>query len=132
MLRPILGTLAGVVVGVFVVGLVESVGHMIFPPPEGVNLKNPEELTAIMNTIPLGAKISVLIAWGIGVFVGGVAALFIAKSETWPVWAVGAVLLLGGFYTMTTIPHPIWMILGAVLVTLAGAYGALKVTSKRL
>ena len=51
MLRPILGTLAGVVVGVIVVGLVESFGHMIFPPPEVVNLKNPEELTVIMDTI---------------------------------------------------------------------------------
>ena len=131
MMRSILGTLAGVVAGVIVVGLLEGFGHMIFPPPEGVNLMNPEDLSAIMNTISLGAKISVLIAWGAGVFVGGVAALFITKSETWPAWAVGAVLLMGGFYTMTTIPHPIWMIFGAVLVTLAGVYGALKVAAAR-
>jgi len=131
MLRPILGTLAGVFVGVIVVALIESFGHVIFPPPEGVNLKNPDELNAIMDTIPLGAKVSVLVAWGAGVFAGAVTALLIAKSETWPAWAVSAVLLAGGFYTMVTIPHPIWMIFGAVLVTFVGCYSSLKIIAAR-
>jgi len=126
MLRSILAVVAGVLVGAVVIFLTESLGHMIFPPPEGIDLKDPEQLKSIMKDIPLGAKLGVLAAWGAGVFAGGVAALLIARRWAPVAWVVAATLFTLAGVTMMAIPHPWWMIIGAVLVTCAGAVAAIK------
>ena len=131
MLRIILGVLIGVIAGGLVIALVESAGHMIFPPPEGVNLKDPEELKSIMQEIPVGAKAAVLVAWGLGVFAGGVVARVISRRAVYAAWVVAGVLFAGAAWTMVMIPHPLWMMIGAVLVTLAGGFAANKITPAR-
>ncbi len=130
MVRTIAGVLAGVLVGVLVVFVAESLGHLVFPPPEGVDLKDPQALKAIMHEIPVGAKISVLIAWGLGVFVGGASAKLIAHGSSVAVWWVAALLYAGAAITMIQIPHPSWMIVGSILVTLGGAFGALRLVGR--
>ena len=130
MVRNILGIIAGVIVGGIVIGIVEMAGHMIFPPPEGVDLKNPGELQNIMSEIPLGAKIAVLVAWFIGITAGGVVARIITHKAGFASWIVAALLFGAAAYTMTKIPHPSWMIVGAVAVTLLGAFLANKLTPR--
>ena len=124
MVRLVLGAVIGVIAGVAVIAALESIGHVIFPPPEGVNIKDPEVLKSIMDQIPLGAKISVLIAWGGGVLVGGIVARVIAQGKAPAASIVGLVLLALAGVTMVQIPHPIWMVIGAFVVTFAGIYGA--------
>lgn len=124
MLRTILAIITGIIAGMVVIALVETLGHMVFPPPEGVNLKDPEALKSIMHTIPLGAKLSVLIAWGLGVFAGASLARRFSEGASFASWVVGAVLLAFAGVTMVQIPHPIWMVIGAFVVTLAGIMGA--------
>lgn len=120
MLKNILGIIAGLATGVIVIMLVEGLGHMIYPPPEGTDLKDPEALKAIMHTIPLGAKIAVLVAWGLGVFTGGYVAGRIAENKTYPTLIVTMLLFAGAAATLIMIPHPLWMVIGAILVTIAG------------
>lgn len=124
MLFDILGAGIGVITAGLVVAIVEALGHKIFPPPEGMNLKDPEQLKTIMHTIPIGAKISVLIAWGVGVLTGGCLAIYIAGGTLWPAYVVAAFMLAGGLMTMIKIPHPPWMIVGAFVVTAAAGWGA--------
>ena len=124
MARNVLGIVIGIIIGVIVIAIVESIGHIIFPPPEGVDLKDPDALKSIMKDIPIGAKLSVLTAWGLGVFAGGVAARKIAPGFPRGAWLVGVALFGGAAFTMVQIPHPLWMMIGAVLVTLAGIYAA--------
>ncbi len=131
MLRGIAAIVAGVIAGIVVIMLVESAGHLIFPPPEGVDLKDPEALQSVMNEIPLGAKLAVLIAWGLGVAAGAIVARLIANRGVFPAMAVAAVLFAGAAYTMTVIPHPAWMIVGAVAATLAGAFLAIMATPSK-
>ena len=47
-------------------------------------------------------------------------------GRAWVGWAV--TLVMGGFtaYTLVIIPHPFWMIAGAVLAALAGSFAAQK------
>lgn len=130
MLRTIFGLAAGLVAGIVVVGLVESAGHMIFPPPPGANVSDPETLRAIMGDVPLGAKIAVLVAWAAGVFAGGGLAAFIAR-RAWPAWAIGALLMAAGAWTMMLIPHPLWMWAGALAATGGAAYAAGRLFGKR-
>lgn len=124
MLRLVLGIIAGVVVGGVVVALVERAGHMVFPPPEGTNLKDPEALKAIMAQIPLGAKIAVLVAWFCGVFAGGTAARFITKGAPSSAWIVGGIFALFTAINLFMIPHPVWMIAGAIIAIAAGILAA--------
>jgi hypothetical protein len=126
MLRNIGAVAAGVVAGAIVIFIVEGAGHMIFPPPDGVNLKDPAALAGIMESIPLGAKIAVLVAWFAGILAGGSAALYIGRRWAPVAWVVAAALFGMAAVTMIQIPHPLWMMIGAVVATLAGAFGAIK------
>lgn len=126
MLRIVGGIIAGLVVAVALVAAIESIGHLIFPPPEGVDLKDPETLKTIMNEIPMGAKVAVLIAWFGGAFGGGIVAKLISKVS-WSPWVITAFMLAMGGYTLTLFPHPVWMIIGAVLLPIFAGFLATRV-----
>lgn len=65
---------------------------MVFPPPKGVDLNDPDQLGAIMSEIPLGAKIAVLVAWGLGTFGGGLVGVFLSGRKAWPATVVALVI----------------------------------------
>ena len=126
MLRSILSVFAGVVIAGLVVFVAEAVGHMIFPPPEGTDLSAPEALATIMDQIPVGAKIAVLVAWFLGVFAGCFTALKISRGVSWTGLVVAGIMLAMMAMTLIAIPHPVWMIIGAVAVTVIGWFGAAR------
>ena len=125
-MRPILATLAGILSGGVTVSIVESLGHLIWPPPPGTDLSNPEALAAIMDTIPTAALVAVLVAWIAGAFVGGWVAKKIDVGQgIRPSLVTGSVLMLFGVATMIYIPHPIWMwIFGIATPIPAALFGA--------
>lgn len=131
-MNRLLAILAGVLSGGITVALVESAGHLIWPPPEGVDITNPEALAAIMDTIPTLAIAAVLVAWIIGAFVGGFVAKKVEKSDGRVASLVtGALLMSFGIMTMIAIPHPIWMwILGVLTPIPAALFGANMAGSK--
>lgn len=118
MLRLILGILAGVVVGVIVIGLVEGVGHMIFPPPKGVDLTDPAQMRSVMSQVPVQAKIAVLIAWFLGILAGASTANLVAGRRRWAGRATSIVLFGFALWTMWTIAHPMWFVAAAIAATL--------------
>ena len=124
----ILGSLVGIVAGVMTIGFVESIGHMLFPT---ATLEDISEFPQIISAIPMPAKLWVVMSWGLGVFLGGLVALFIARGTHWPGLIVALFLFSGAVWTMFQFPHPPWMIVGAVLMTLLGTFGAQKVMSGR-
>ncbi|MGE0046482.1 MAG: hypothetical protein AB7J28_02460 [Hyphomonadaceae bacterium] len=122
MVRLILALVAGVLAGGVTVGVVETIGHMIFPPPPGLNAADPESIRSVMDQISLEAKVAVVVAWGLGVFVGGLVAALIARRGPYPAWWIGAILFGMAAWTMIMIPHPIWMWAAAIAVTLIASY----------
>lgn len=131
MIRSILGLFVGLLCGVVVVAIAEGLGHLIFPPPPGIDVTKPDQLATIMDQIPLGAKIAVIVAWALGIFAGGAVAILVARRQSWPAWGVAAVLFGFSVYTMMIIPHPIWMMVSAVGVTLAGAFAAVRLFARQ-
>ena len=129
-MRAGFGILAGLLLGIAVVALVESAGHALFPPPAGIDPRSPASLRAIMGDVPLPAKIAVLIAWGAGVLAGGTLAGWIARGRAWPAYVIGAALLAMGAWTMAMIPHPWWMWAGALLITIAAAFAAGRLAAR--
>lgn len=120
MLRITLGVVLGVAVGMIVAATTESLGHAIFPPPPGVDLTDPAALKTVMFKIPTGAKVAVLVGWFLCVLVGASAANLVAGRRRIAGRIVAGLLFAFTAWTLATIPHPVWMIVGAAAALVAG------------
>lgn len=113
MVRLILGIVAGVVLAVVLVGSFEMAGHALFPPPAGIDLKDPAQLAAVMDQIPLAAKLWVVGAWTLATAIAGLVAAVTAK-RAWAAWVIATVVAALAVITILMIPHPMWMKVAAV------------------
>jgi hypothetical protein len=121
MLRLVLGVLAGAVVAVALVAGLEMLGHLLFPPPPGLDVSDPEQLAAMMAQVPLPAKVWVVAAWTLATMGGGVTAALISRRG-WTAWVIAALVAAAAVATLFMIPHPLWMQIGAVAGPLAGGW----------
>lgn len=121
MLKSSLAVVAGIIGGSAVIWLLEMLGHVIFPTPEGLDLTNPEAIRQHMYSIPLGSFIVVLIAYAAGSFTGGWIAVAIGEKVRDAV-IVGIVLLTFGIINLVMIPHPTWFMVVDVLLYVPFAY----------
>lgn len=131
MLRLILGVIVGAIAGMAVIFAVEGVGHTIFPPPAGVNLTDPAQLSTVMARIPFQAKVAVLLAWFLGTLAGASAANLVAGRRAWAGRVVTLLILAMSIFNMTTIAHPLWMMIVALLGILAGGVLAERAFGRR-
>ena len=115
MVRRILGVVVGVVIGMAVVMHVEKVGHEIWPPPEGMDLTDPESIRALMGELPLGSLAMVLVAWTLGALLGSTATGRITGSCKLAI-IPGALILLAALAMLFMIPHPWWFWPGTLLL----------------
>lgn len=125
-MKKIVPVLAGVISAVITVFLVEGISHSIWPPPEGIDISNPEDLAILMETIPLPAIVAVLVAWILGAFVGGLIARKVDNSpDNSSSLITGGIVVIFGILTMMTIPHPAWMWVFGILTPIPAAlFGA--------
>lgn len=109
MLRNIGAGIAGIVAAGSLVGIIEKIGHTIFPTPADLDTGNVDVMRAYIDTLPLGALLTVAVAW----FIGSLAGTFIAcrignaRPLVW-VLIVGGMMFAGAAFNLTIIPHPIW------------------------
>ena len=114
--RELLAVVGGLAVAFLAIFAIEMLGHSLYPLPPDVDLTNPEALRAAAAAIPTAAYALVLMGWLIGACLGGfVAVKLIRGASTRPALIVGALILAGAIYNMVTMPHPVWMVVGAVL-----------------
>lgn len=121
MLRMILGTVAGVVVAMVVIMLLEMGGHVLFPPPAGLDPRDPADLPQIMAQMPAGAFLYILVCYVAGTAAGGVVANLIARRR-WPALVVGGLIAAGAVANGFMIPQPLWMNAAAILLPLVTAW----------
>lgn len=117
MLRKVSAVLLGVVVSVVVVMLVEMLGHRIYPPPPGLDFKDPAQLQQYTSNLPLGALLFVLLSWLAGTLLGGLTACYVAGEKPL-VFAsiIGTVMLAATIANLVIIPHPTWFSIAAISV----------------
>lgn len=129
--RSLLAVLGGLVVAMLVVGLVEGAGHVLWPPPPGLDITRPEDQARLMQAIPLEAKIAVVVAWFLGSLAGAVAAMAIARRVL-PAWIVAVAIAGLGLWTTQMFPHPDWMLASAVVLPLVAVLVAKRLMLGRL
>ena len=66
--------IAGVLVAVLSVWLVQKIGHAVYPPPVGMDPKDMEAMKAYVAELPIGALLFVIASYFIGTTAGTCAA----------------------------------------------------------
>lgn len=117
-LRYLLALLAGAIVAGFVVAGFEALGHSVYPPPQGLDPGDIEQIKAAVAAMPVGALLFVLFAWVAGAYAGGLVAARLAPGRRGILAAfVGALVLAAVVANLAMIPHPLWFAaLGIVAV----------------
>lgn len=121
MLRRVLAVIAGVIGGSAVIWLLEMVGYMMFPGPEGMDTADPESMRLLMKEVPVAAFVVILFAYATGSFAGGWIAVAIGEKMR-DAMITGVVLLGFGIVNLMLVPHPLWFTLISVLLYLPFAY----------
>ena len=111
--HPVVGGVLGVFAGALVILLIESAGHLLLGTAD----------PAVPGSITTPMMASVLVAWVAGAFTAGMVATIWTGSRTiLPGAIAGLVLLSASVATMMAIPHPVWMMVGAVVLMPAAAW----------
>ena len=121
--RKILAGVVGVLTAVALVWVIETVGHAIWPPPDVLDAGDADVMRAYIDTLPLGALLSVAAAWFIGSLGGTFTACKIGTARPL-VYAlvVGFMMFSGAATNLTIIPHPIWFSILGVVGIFAGTW----------
>ena len=120
-MKIVLGVVFGAIVAIVCVFAIEFVGHSVYPPPEGIDLANPADVERLMSTLPAGAFAFVVAGWFVGALAGAWTANRIAQRGI-AGWIVALLVICGGVYTMTIIPHPAWMWAAGIALPLIAAW----------
>jgi len=120
--RRILGTIAGILLGLTTVAIFEWAGSKLFPLPAGVTPENKVAFAQALATMPAGAFFMVLAGWFFGTLLATLVARRIAHSSAAALIAA-AVLLAGGVVTMLSFPHPLWFVVTAAAVYAVATWG---------
>lgn len=121
-MKGLIGLLAGIVAGALVMMLVGYVGTSLWPLHVPTDPNDRQALIEGLRAAPVGAQITVLLAWFLGTFAAAAAAKKISGAA-WPGWTIAGILaaLLAFIFF---IPLPIWMQTLAPISPLLGAAAA--------
>lgn len=131
--RTILGAVAGLVVAVVTIMLVEFASHHVYPPPPGIDPNDAADMARLIGMLPFGALLMVVLAWVIGAFDGGFVAALIARGNRPRLAAlVPALMVMAGVVAMIyAIPaHPRWMSIAGLLLPIPAAIAGALLASK--
>lgn len=107
--------MAGMVVAVTVVSMCDLAAGALHATPPGFDMTDMAQVKAHAAAAPTAALLVVLLGWLLGPFAGGlVASRIAARSRKQYAWIIAGVLLAATLANLLAIPHPIWMVVGAL------------------
>lgn len=118
LVRRVLAILSGVVVSGLVIGGVEMLGHSLF----GVGGAMPDQsdaaaVRAYAEGMSFAALASLLVGWCAGAYVGSLLAIRIARgSERLMTLIVGGFVLFATVMNFFDFPHPLWLMVSAIIL----------------
>ncbi len=149
MKKRILSIVAGLVTGFLIISAGEQFSGSLFPLPDGVDVNNQAQMILALTKMPLQAYLFLLSIYGLASMAVGVVTTLIAESgsrkiknptlstegianKSWrPAVICGLVFTLGGVINATSLSHPMWFLLGNVLVYVPMAYTGYLMARKK-
>src|SRR5882757_5926101 len=117
MIRKIAAVVLGAVLALAVRLVTQLIMHAQFPSPPNADLHSPQVARLYFDSVPAGALVAILVAWGVVTLLGAWFAGFIAKEKPLFYAAfVGLLVLVATVINFIDIPHPTWFMIAAVLV----------------
>ena len=131
MLRSIGAGVAGLVIAILLVWLIELIGHAVYPPPVDIDFSDSEAVRTYIAALPVAAVLFVGVAWVIGTFVGISVACRIGRAGP-VIYAVlvGGFVLAGAITMLIIIPHPWWFTVVSLPAIIATAYAAMRLAPR--
>ncbi len=120
-LRIILGIVIGIALGIGVVMAGDALNHRFFPPPPEVQITNPEAIRDYMQTAPVLSLLGLPVTWTIAALAAAFAAAKIG-ARRWTGWLAGCILFAATGLNLVMIPHPLWMLIAAIVFVPAAAW----------
>lgn len=123
-LKNILAAVAALILSGIIVFIVENINAGLFPPPPGLDPKNPEHLVSIVKAMPTQAFLLIGLAHVLGAFVAGLIAQWISKNRKIAL-ICGSILMFLGVLNFIIIPgQPLWFYAELLLYIPAALLGA--------
>lgn len=129
-LRIILGVVIGVAVGLGVVMAGDWINHRLWPPPPEVQVTNPEAIRDYMATAPMTSLLGLPVTWTIAAFAASFAGAKIG-ARLWTGWIAGGLIFAATCLNLVMIPHPLWMLVSAIVLVPAAAWFGAKLGTPR-
>ena len=131
MIRSTLAGVAGLAIAVLIIMVNEKIGHMIYPPPEGIDFSDPEVVRPYLASLPAWALLQLIAGWMIGVFAGILVASAVGHAKPL-IYAViiGGLIFAATAANLILIPHPMWFNVIALAAILASTWYAKNVADK--
>ena len=121
MIRKILGVVAGVLVAVAMIFVLEAVISYALAPA-GIDPSDPEGMSRMIAQMSAAAFMALLLTYLAATLAGGFTAARIAR-EQWASWTVAGLLVAGTIANVIRYPeHPLWFTLAAVALIAAGGW----------
>ncbi len=129
MIRNVLAWIAGLAVAIGAIMLVQQLGHTIYPPPSGLDVRNTSAMEAYVSQLPFIALLFPIFSYFLGALLGGLVACRIgARRPLVFAGVIGLVLLAFTVANLIQIPHPFWFSALAVAAVIAGAWLAIQLS----
>jgi glyoxylase-like metal-dependent hydrolase (beta-lactamase superfamily II) len=131
MIRSALVLLAGVVVAVIVVVLMDAVAGSIYSLPPGTDPDNPESMRQALAAMPAAAHLLLLVGW---ILAGAVGAYLAARLATHARAIHGLIValfvLVATVANLAAIPHPVWLWPAVIILIPAAGWAATKLVAR--
>lgn len=121
-MRRVLTLLLGVLTAFIVTFAIELMNQLLYTLPPELDHRRPEDLQKMIDLMPFGAALIVLLAWSVGTGCGAYVAVRLGPGRKfWPAWVIGGIQLLAGISMLLIARHPVWFSVVGVLEFLPSA-----------
>jgi len=123
-LKNIIGVFAGIMVAGLFAGIIQRIGHFVFPLDVHESVGNAKAMENYIKDAPIVALLIVPISYIIASFMGGLVTSIFIRSIRWKLLILipGAFTILGAIFSLVQVPHPFWLMLLMLLPPLPVAY----------
>lgn len=127
MIRNAAAFVVGIVIAFLTVWLIDMLGHMVFPPPAGLDFSDPSAVKPYLATLPIGAFLFILASAVVAAFAGTLAACHIGTTSPLNcAIVVGGIVFAATVANFIAIPHPLWLSIGTLIGIVASAWLAAR------
>ncbi len=132
MIRSVLAGVVGILVAFGIVFANEKLGHMAFPPPEGIDFTDAEVIRRYLASLPAWKLLQVMAGWVVGVFAGILVASWIGHAKPISYTAViGGLMVAATVSNLIILPHPMWFNVTSLGAIALGAWFAKSIAEQR-